>query len=253
MNADTEGFYGVTLGPEGVIYATGNTLGYGTIYRFERNGQLLGPLQAEHLRTPGNLKIGPDGLLYVIGTTWPETPARGQVLRYNARTGAFIDVFVAPENGSELPTDLAFGPDKNLYVCDFYRGVLRYDGNTGALIDNFVPTGTGGLNSASAFAFGPDGNLYVCSRDSDAVLKFNGRTGGPMRVLVPPGRGGLRSPTGMAFGRGDLYVSSSENNRVLRYNGRTGQFIGAFITTHPEVTQPGRLVFLPTGGARARR
>ena len=242
LHADTEGFYGATLGPGGSIYATGNTLGYGTVYRFNSSGELLGRFAGVNLKTPGNLKFGPDGNLYVIGSTWPENPAQGLVLRYDGATGAFIDVLVAHAGGL---TDLAFGRDGQLYLCDFKNGILRYDATNGILVP-FVPAGSAGLDSASAFVFGPEGDLYVCNRNSNAVLRFSDRTGAPMRALVPPGRGGLRAPSGIAFGKGCVFVSSSENNRILKYNARTGQFIGAFIASHPEVVRPGRLLFLRT-------
>jgi len=252
MTADTEGFYGATLGPDGAIYAAANTLGYGDVYRFNRNGELLGRFAGQNLRTPGNLTFGPDGNLYVISSTWPESPQQAQVLRYNGATGAFMDVFVsgAGSGGAAWLADLDFGPDGNLYACDPQQGILRYNGSTGAFEGIFVPNGRGGLSGPSAFAFGPDGNLCVCSRESNAVLKFSGRTGALLRVLVPAGRGGLRGPAGIALGRGGyLYISSSLNNRVLRYNARTGQFVDAFIAAHPQVINPGKLLFVPAAAA----
>ncbi|MEK6224581.1 MAG: hypothetical protein N2A97_06970 [Thermodesulfobacteriales bacterium] len=60
-----------------------------------------------------------------------------EVLRYNGRTGAFIDAFVSAESGGlEKPAGLVFGPDGNLYVGSVVSNeVLRYDGMTGAFID----------------------------------------------------------------------------------------------------------------------
>jgi DNA-binding beta-propeller fold protein YncE len=247
MHADTEAFYGCTVGPDRCIYVTGNTLGYGGVYRFDPAGDLLGTFAGANLRTPGDLAFGPDGNLYVIGSTWPEHPSRGQVLRYDGQTGEFIDVLITSEAG--MFSDIAFGRDGQLYVCGA-EGIFRYDAATGASLGLLVPVG-GRLTSPSAFTFGPDGHLYVCDRNSDSVLKFNARTGAPMKAFVPSGRGGLSAPAGLAFGRnGCLYVSSSENNRILRYNGRTGQFAGAFITSHPEVIRPGKLLYVPTPRAR---
>jgi DNA-binding beta-propeller fold protein YncE len=164
-----------------------------------------------------------------------------------------MDVVVAVDEAGGQLTDLAFGRDGQLYICDFNRGILRYDAANGVLVV-FVAAGSSGLDSPTAFVFGPDGNLYVCSRDSNAVRRFNGRTGAPMRPFIPSGRGGLRAPTGIAFGQGCAYVSSSENNRVLKYNARTGQFMGAFIAGHPEVVRPGRLLFVrPQTAAAVRR
>src|SRR5262249_27034289 len=77
-----------------------------------------------------------------VGTV--ATGTDGEVLRYDGRTGAFLDVFVPPGSGSRLDSsaDLAFGPDGNLYVSSYDTDeVLRYDGRTGAFLDGVVPAG----------------------------------------------------------------------------------------------------------------
>ena len=56
------------------------------------------------------------------------------VLRYNADTGAFFDVFVQPRSGGlDGPWGTAFGLDHNFYVAsERTNSVLVYDGSTGA-------------------------------------------------------------------------------------------------------------------------
>jgi hypothetical protein len=77
------------------------------------------------------------------------------VLRYDGRTGIFIDIFVAAGSGSiRNPTALKFGRDGNLYVDSRANSrVLRFDGRTGAFLDTFVPQGTGGLNAPNSMLF----------------------------------------------------------------------------------------------------
>ena len=79
----------------------------------------------------GSMLIGPDGNLYVTNFS----PARiteepvfsDSVLRYDGRTGAFIDVFISPSSVLNGPHGMAFGPDGNLYVgTRFSDRVLRY-------------------------------------------------------------------------------------------------------------------------------
>ncbi|MBO1351009.1 MAG: hypothetical protein EBE86_028245 [Hormoscilla sp. GUM202] len=54
-----------------------------------------------------------------------------EVLRYDATTGFFLDVF-ASGGGLDNPFGLTFGPDGNLYVSSSLTDqVLRYDGTTG--------------------------------------------------------------------------------------------------------------------------
>jgi len=122
-----------------------------------------------------------------------------QVLRYDGATGAFLGVF-ASGGGLKGPRDLAFGPDKNLYVGDAWgaRNVLRYNGTTGAFMDSF----TSGHNNSECdgIAFGPDGNLYVSSTwGENQIIRYNGRTGAFIDQFVTPSSGGLSHPTYLLF------------------------------------------------------
>jgi DNA-binding beta-propeller fold protein YncE len=71
------------------------------------------------LQLPNGLAIGPDGNLYVSDT------ASGNVLRYNGKTGDFIDVFVPRGTGDQgtpglqVPTGIGFGLDGDLYVSNY--------------------------------------------------------------------------------------------------------------------------------------
>ena len=172
--------------------------------------------------------IGPDGYVYVSG--WNS----GNVVRFNASTGAFVDTFVpAGSGGLTKACGMAFGPDGNLYVADTAgKRVLRYNGTTGAFIDVFVAAGSGGLDQAAGLTFGPDGNLYVGDYRKNNVLRFNGTTGAFIDVFVAAGAGGLRSPEDLTFGPdGNLYVASDKNHNILRFNGTTGAFINIFVAS----------------------
>lgn len=150
-----------------------------------------------------------------------------RILRFNAATGSFIDVFVPTGSGGlNGPLGLTVGPDDNLYVSSVGSDrVLRYDGETGDFIDVFASDGN--LDDPDYLAFGLDGHLYVSSRGNDRVLRYNGTTGNFMGVFASGG--GLSAPDGLAFGLDDnLYVSSGLTNQILRYDGDTGQFIDVF-------------------------
>ena len=268
---------GIAVGPQGDIYASSTFLlgsppppKIAGVLRFRgTNGFFVGvvaphtsPHAVNNLYGPSDLRFGPDGNLYV-GTSWgfffgPGVPEVFPILRYNGATGAFIDIFVpAGSGGLGMPNHFVFGPDGNLYVCnwaeDFHAGplggeytiiehggVLRFNGATGAFIDAFIPAEN---EVYSGIAFGPDGNLYVSSSSSNRILRFNGTTGAFMDVFASKATSPLDSPEGLVFGaNGCLYVCSYHGGVVLRYNSATGAYLHAI--TPPKASLPRYLRYL---------
>ena len=171
------------------------------------------------LSRPDGMVLGPDGHLYV-------SSEHGQsVLRFDATTGDFIDVFAGknlstPVKSAFKPTGLAFGPDGHLYVASWVsHSVLRFDGTTGAYLGEFISPFRGGLFYPTALVFGPDNNLYISSSFNDQVLRFDHLTGAFIDAFVARGSGGLNSPKGLAFDQaGRLYVSSNSPNQVMIFD-----------------------------------
>ena len=194
---------------------------------------------------PDQAIVGPDGLIYVAGL------GTNNIVRYDATTGALVDIFVNPGSGGlSGPTNLAFGPDGNMYVGSYGSDqVLRYDGSTGAFIDAFVTAGSGGLNGVSGIAFRPDGKLYVGSYLTGSVLRFDSTTGAFVDTFIASGSGGLDQPEAMTWGPdGNLYIGSFVTDDVKRFNGSTGAFIDAFVTSGSGgLTGPTGVVFGPDG------
>ncbi|MCE9593823.1 MAG: NHL repeat-containing protein [Planctomycetes bacterium] len=130
------------------------------------------------LDAPTGLALGPDGRLYVAsGNT-------DSVLRYDATTGAFVDVFIAPGSGGiDFPTFLAFRPDTQVY---------------GPLAPNSFGAGAtlvGRGSSSVALA--------------DLTLELHG---------APPGELALffygTAPTQLPFGDGFLLVARAPSRRL---------------------------------------
>ncbi len=163
-----------------------------------------------------------------------------EVMKFNGVTGVFEGIF-ANGGGLGAPTDMAYGPDGNLYVASAGSdAILRYDGVTGAFIS--VASG-GGIEFPTGITFGPDGNLYVSNPlgiFSDTVLRYDGTTGVFIDVFVS----GVAGPQHLSFGPdGNLYVVSNLTNSVLRFDGTNGLLIDTFVSTG--LNDPSGLAFGP--------
>ena len=207
-------------------------------YEFPSNSDSKKPIEA---------LLGPDGLLYF------SFEGSNEVLRYNASTGAFIDVFI---DGSNIPQlseveGIAFGADGTLYVADYGNDkVLQFD-VSGNYIKDFVTSGSGGLRTPFDILFGADNNLYVGDYTNHIIYRYDGETGDFIDQFVTAQDGGLDTPTQMTFGPdGHLYVSSHQTEEVLRFDGVTGNFIDIFIpkgATSIGLQQPEGIAFGPDG------
>jgi outer membrane protein assembly factor BamB len=222
----SEDFAGMAIGADGNLYVVDNTLGDGTVMRFDgATGAYLGVFidspNSGGMKSPRGIAFGPDGRLYVGCVN---TNQESQVLRYDEKSGAFVDAFVAPGSGGLTRlSDLAFGRDGDLYVIGSGQAVLRYNGADGHLVSEFAlcPSNASPRN----LAFGPSGDLFVTTT-ADNVLRFDGQSGALIGTFVASGDGGLLNPAGLAFADdGSLYVSSRDSHAILHYNGSTGAFI----------------------------
>jgi hypothetical protein len=208
FNGTTGAFMGnfVTPGPElfaglnGIAFGPDENLYVGTtdsrVLRYDgQTGAFLDAFVAAGsggLFSPGSLVFGPDGHLYVVSyhNCGSGLCAGGtSILRFNGRSGAFIDAFVTGSQSDigdlTVVGGIAFGPDGNLYVTNFGSGrpghpqaaVVRYNGKTGRFIDNYLalsPLNFAVLRNPRAIAFFPrlglcpDGN--ISDSDGDGLL-----------------------------------------------------------------------------------
>merc|ERR1711970_426600 len=147
------------------------------------------------------------------------------VLRYNADTGAFFDVFVQPRSGGlDGPWGLAFGLDHNLYVAsERTNSILVFDGSTGAFLKKFCTVK--GQPRSIVFHYW---DLYVVSAYGDKVYRYNGYTGSPRGVYIEGG--GLDHPWGLIFDKytNDTYVTSEYKDHVFRYKQPTWGLYGGY-------------------------
>lgn len=99
------------------------------------------------LAMASTLALRDDGTLYVAD--WE----RGQVVRFDPRTGARLQVVVEAASGLlSAPVSLDFGPDGALYVLDAL-GVHRLDPDTGVELSLLVDVGDGHNQRPRSFTF----------------------------------------------------------------------------------------------------
>jgi sugar lactone lactonase YvrE len=173
------------------------------IYRANADGSGLAPFITPSYGTDG-VRIGPDGLLYVVNT------GSGTIDRFDAVTGAPAGAFLGSSSFSGQASQLDFGPDGRVYVSRTIGGVghiLRY-----SRFNPLDPTspldpsseqvfGTIGGGLATGIRFGPDGRLYANNYGAGNVWRSGTDLSitGTMSVFIPAGLGGLGGPGSVQF------------------------------------------------------
>lgn len=222
-----------TVGPANTLYVADlGTVGtvctnQGRIARYNAsNGTYLGDLDRRGFSFslfPRGVVFGPDGLLYVsvIGCPIPTDPLfdplAGYVIRFNAHTGQFVDVFASTNSVPDLhrPEGLAFDQNGDLWVASFRANandsdrILKLDGRTGVKLDALVlapPVASGGIRAyAQAFLFGPGGDLFIPITGGDPTTAGQVRRCNPhskaCKVIVPANSAGgpLIAPFYLSF------------------------------------------------------
>ena len=208
---------------------------YSNVHAFDacsgEHRQLLDQANPRQLSGAQSIRLH-QGKLYVV------SEGSDSILRYDARTLAFLDRFI--DAGNIDPTGVAIGPDGDVYVGGYRSSsVLRFDGQSGALKATVVAPGAAGLLGAdNGLGFGPDGKLYVPGYDSNSVVRYD-PVSGQTSEWIPSGRGGLRHTRSILFEPGGqtALVASEGSRAVLRFRLNDGAFVDTAV-------RPG---FRPTG------
>jgi sugar lactone lactonase YvrE len=272
--------FGIAFGPDGNLYAAGNSTNDISVYD-GNTGAFLRVFadSSVGVSSPDGIAFDPQGNLYVAntgtsqilrfkpdGTPFPSGNNGGAV--FYSQAGAFSPaglVFIKDLDGDPTPVNALPGqvgvPD--LAISDsFNNQVIVVDTETGTKIKTLVASGAGGLTTPAGLAVGPDGNLYVASTGDDSVKRYNAVTGASLPSGQNPGatfatQVGL-APQGIAFGPdGNLYVASANafNGQIVRFNGpvhtgpgtapQEGNFLDDWVNSF-NLTGPHGILFKPS-------
>jgi DNA-binding beta-propeller fold protein YncE len=256
---------------------------WNNIHSFSLEGQPMGKVLDTHslpdeleLRELRGFGFGPDGDLYVTNAYKDES----QVLRFAGQVDAngqhpFREVYVerhATNPGLHHPFDVAFGPDRNLYVpsqdtnlVGRYFGPQEGGGAPGApmphpealreadikdpLPGTFVPSQEhvpSGVRTVRRAIFGVDGDLYVADRDADSIKRYHGESGGLQREYR---HHHLKTPVHLVFRAADgaLLVGSRDRHEILAIDPVTGDTTTLVEPRAGGLKAPAGMAFGPDG------
>ncbi|MEM8896021.1 MAG: Ig-like domain-containing protein [Bacteroidota bacterium] len=193
-----------------------SNLNSGTITRYDINtGDYIDDF-ATGIGGPTRMRIGADGLLYVLQWT-----GVGLVRRYEL-DGTFVDQFT--DVGVSQSIGLAWDDEGNLYVSSYNSGsngsVRKFDSNgrdQGLLISS-------GLQGPTDIWFNADGRLMINDWTAGAIMEYDLSTATLARVV-----NGLSNPEGVALLSGGNYLIGNGGTSSVKMYNSDNEFVKDFI------------------------
>lgn len=232
-----------------------------TVKRFDA---ITGKYQGVFVQPAAGGLHGPRGLIFgdrgdlLVSNQNVFLPINGNVLRFDGRSGAFVDKVVdeTDPHAPFAPIGIALSEDRNfLFVADQgdigVPGTLKMFTSTGEFVADLNPIGLAQEYHPRAVVVGPNRLVYVSNMPmppagiGGQVLRFhqNGRFKDTF-ITDAGGVGQLNRPQGLVFGPdGNLYVTSFRDNSqpdapgntdaIRIYSGKTGKFLGKIDLDNP--------------------
>lgn len=185
-----------------------------------------------------------DGGVLLVANQNVNLDKSGEVLRYNAVTGEFLDALIpfTDKNAPFSPDGIVLGGQDDLFVATVVRKantgppgrVSQYDASDGTFLGDAKVKNN--EHHPRGVVFGPDGLLYVSTRDlknglGGTVLRFSADGKSEVFIDDKGGAGQLNRPDGLVFGPdGYLYVTSFRaapgDTDSIRIYDADGGFVG---------------------------
>lgn len=202
---------GMDIGADGLLYVSDNIHG---VHIFDLNGEKVGQIDHDNFNNPADVKIGPDGNVYVASwgsnSIFVFTPD-GTLITEFGEEGTGDGQF-----GTFAPQSIAVGNDGLIYALDDnedangedYERVQVFDSSGNFLywfpiVDDFF--------AATAMDIGPNGNLYILGFIGGYIAEYDSQG----NVLNEIGEDviGFTGPQGLAIDNGGFfYVSTWDEN-----------------------------------------
>jgi len=199
----------------------------GTIDRYHAETGRFIDTFTSNVIAPTRMKIGPDGLLYVL-----QSGGNNRVRRFQL-DGTFVDDFT--NQGLSRPLGLAWDGQGNLYVSSYDGQLVRIFDTNGFDQGNFVNTN---LTGPTNIWFNEDGDLLVADYDGGAVRRFDAQG-----VYQGDFVQGLSQTEGVDFlPDGDILLGNGGTDSVKRVT-PGGVLLGDFIPSQSgNLMQPNAVV-----------
>ncbi|MEM7134200.1 MAG: beta-propeller fold lactonase family protein [Chloroflexota bacterium] len=205
----------------------------------------------QQINNPYGVLIGPDGALYFCDLDnqrirrFDFTTGELSTIAGNGQRGYSGDGGPATEGALDMPHEIQFDGDGDLYIVERDSHVVRKITQKTGIISTFVGTGLAGfsgdggpataaqLNQPHSIAFDPEGQLLICDIGNHRIRRVdphNGKietyAGTGEKLPTPDGARlqgtPLNGPRTMVFDpTGNLYLALREGNAIVRIDMNT--------------------------------